>query len=121
MDVASGPLTHLRLCSGARILGFTSVVLDGHTGLSVVYTTSLFPPARMKRPAQGSATPRSRGMPEPTDATLLEHEEEGEILQKTPIEIRYPLPPDGLSPPNDSVLLDCFCKSFRKLLDLVWT
>lgn len=70
----------------------------------------------------GSAPPGIRGMPEPTDATLLEHkEEEGEMLQKTPIKIRYPLPPNGLSPPNGSVLLDYFCKSFRKLLDLVWT
>lgn len=60
-------------------------------------------------------------MPEPIGATLLEHEEEGEILQKTPIEIRYRLPPDDLSPQNNSVLLDYFCKSFRNLLDLVWT
>lgn len=51
-------------------------VLDGHTRLSVVYITSLFPPARLKRPGPGN-----RGMPEPADATLLEHEEEeGEML-----------------------------------------
>lgn len=74
-------LTHLRQCSGARILGFTSVVLDGHTRLSVVYITSLFPPARLKRPGQGSAPPGNKGMTEPADATLLEHEEEeGEML-----------------------------------------
>lgn len=84
MDVALGLLTHLRLCSGARIPGFTSVVLDGHTRLSVVYTVSLFHPARLKRPGQGSATPRSRGMPEPTDATLLEHEEKGRYYKRHP-------------------------------------